>query len=59
MSSGEGSSKWFFALIFSILIVVAVAYPHQVCFVLKFVWDLIVLNVAPVIENIYHHFVKH
>lgn len=59
MSSGGGSYKWPLALLISILGVVIVAYPHQVWFMLKFVWDLIVLNVTPVIENIYHHFVKH
>jgi len=59
VSSGEGSSKWVFTLLFVIILVVTLAYPQRVLFMLKFVWDLIVLDVTPLLENLYHHFFKH
>lgn len=58
MKSGYGSSKWVLTIFFVILLVVVLAYPQRALFVLKFIWDLIVLNVGPVLENLYHHFFK-
>jgi cobalamin biosynthesis protein CobD/CbiB len=58
MKSGYGSSKWVFTILFVILLVVVLAYPQRALFVLKVIWDLIVLNVGPVLENLYHHFFK-
>ncbi len=43
----EGSGKWVLAVFVAIVLAVTVAYPHEVFFLLKFVWDIIVLNVQP------------
>jgi len=53
MISAPGSGKWVFSVFFAILLVVTWCYPHQVYFVLKFVWDLIVINLRPLLESIF------
>ena len=54
-----GSGKWVLAIFAAILLAVTTAYPSQVLFVLKFVWDLIVLNVQPVLEDLIKHLPFH
>ena len=44
MMGTAGSGKWVFAVSIAILLVVGWAFPHQTLFVLKFVRDIVVLN---------------
>ena len=55
----QGSGKWVFAVFAAILLVVTVAYPHEVLFLLKFVWDIIVLNVQPLWDDLLSHLPFH
>jgi hypothetical protein len=48
----EGSTKGIFAIIGALLLVVAYCYPHEVTFLAKLVWDVIVINVRPVLQSI-------
>jgi hypothetical protein len=59
MVSTEGSGKWVIAIFFAILLVVVLCYPQQTLFLLKLVWDLIVLNLWPLFENIGKHWPFH
>lgn len=59
MIASEGSGKWVFSVFFAILLVVTLCYPHQVLFMLKFLWDLLVLNVVPFIHEIIQDITKH
>jgi hypothetical protein len=55
----EGSTKGIFAIIIALLMVVAYCYPHEVTFLAKLVWDVIVINVRPVLQNIADSFHSH
>lgn len=44
MMGTAGSGKWVFAVFIAILLVVGWAFPHQTLFALKFVKDIVVLN---------------
>ena len=44
MMSTAGSGKWVFAVSIAILLVIGWTFPHQTLFVLKFVKDIVVLN---------------
>jgi hypothetical protein len=59
MISSGGSGKWVFSVFFAILLVVTLCYPQQVLFMLKFLWDLIVLNVHPILKAIFDSMAKH
>lgn len=47
----EGSTKGFLAILAAILAVVASAYWHQTLFVFRFLWDIFVLNVQPLLRH--------
>jgi hypothetical protein len=49
----EGSYKWAFAIFFAILVAIGLCYPHQCLFLLKFLWDLVVINLEPVIKAVH------
>jgi hypothetical protein len=59
MISSGGSGKWVFSVFFAILLVITLCYPHQVLFLLKFLWDLVVLNVRPFFQEIFENMAKH
>jgi hypothetical protein len=59
MISSPGSGKWVFAVFLSILAAITIGYPHQVFFFLKFVGDLIAINLRPLTENISKHWPFH
>lgn len=52
----EGSYKWPFAIIASVLLALGFCYWHQTQFILKFLWDLVVINLTPLLEKL--HFIK-
>jgi len=52
----ESNGRGIFIIIGLILILLTVFYPHQVFFVLKFIWDLIVLNLQPLIDDFHKYF---
>ncbi|GEM_PF-6910804 len=47
----EGNGRGIFIMMGVVLALVAFFYPHQVLFVLKFIWDLIVLNLQPLLDS--------
>ncbi len=59
MIASEGSWKWVLSIFIAIILVVICCYPHEVLFVLTFIWDLIVLNVRPLIEEITQFISEH
>jgi hypothetical protein len=52
MISRPGSGKWVFAILVAILLVVGWAFPSQTQFVLKFIGDLIVLNLKALYDSL-------
>lgn len=54
MMSTPGSGKWVFAVCIAILLVVGWAFPQGTLFVLKFVKDLIVLNLQAFYDYLIH-----
>jgi hypothetical protein len=58
ISSGR-SGKWMLTLFLSILLVITLCYPHEVLFMLKFLWDLAVLNVRPFLQELFRNMAKH
>ncbi|HTC22617.1 MAG TPA: hypothetical protein VK859_17305 [bacterium] len=59
MISSGGSGKWVVSIFLSLLLVITLCYPHQVLFMLKFLWDLIVLNVGPFLQELFKNMAKH
>lgn len=55
----QGSGKWVLAILAAILLAVTVAYPHEVLFLLKFIRDIIVLNVQPLWDDLLQHLPFH
>jgi len=51
----EGSTKAMWALFAAILIAVVATHWDQTLFLLRFAWDLIVINVRPLFENFHKH----
>lgn len=51
----DGSGKWVLAIFGAIVLAVTVAYPHDVLFLLKFVWGIIVLNIQPLWDDLLQH----
>ena len=49
----ESNGRGIFIMIGVGLLLLAVFYPHQVLFVLKFIWDLLVLNVQPLLDSLH------
>ena len=49
----EGSYKWAFALLGALIIAFALCYPTESLFLLKFLWDLIVINVTPLLQKLH------
>ena len=49
----EGSGRWVLIMFGVILLTITIAYPQQVLFVLKFIWDLIVLNLQPLLDSLH------
>ena len=59
MISTPGSGKWVFALVIAILLAVGWAFPDQTFFVLKFIRDLIVMNVKALFDSVAHQVHSH
>ncbi len=59
MIASGGSGKWVFSIFFAVLLVITLCYPQQVLFILKFLWDLLVLNFLPSIKELFQNFSKH
>lgn len=55
----EGTGKIMVAMIAAVIIAIAVFYWNQTSFVLRFIWDLIVINTQPLINDIVKEFAKH
>jgi len=54
---GEGSGKAVIAILFAVLLAISIFYWHQTRFILKFLWDLLVIDTRPIIYNLRHfHF---
>jgi hypothetical protein len=54
---GEGSGKVVVAIILAVILAISICYWHQTQFLLKFLWDLLVIDTRPVIYNLRHfHF---
>jgi hypothetical protein len=51
----EGTTKAMWAVFAAILIAVAAAYWDKTLFLLRFVWDLIVINIRPLFQSIHEH----
>lgn len=49
----EGSGRWVIVMFGVILLVITLCYPQQVLFVLKFIWDLMVLNLQPLLDSLH------
>jgi hypothetical protein len=49
----EGSYKWPFAIIFAVLVALGFCYWPQTKFILKFLWDLLLINLDPLIKAIH------
>ncbi len=47
----EGSYKGVFAILFATLLVICICYWHQALFILKFLWDLLVINLTPFLQR--------
>jgi hypothetical protein len=52
----EGSYKWPFAIIASVLLALGFCYPTKTLFLFKFFWDLVVLNLEPLIKTFHAKF---
>jgi hypothetical protein len=52
---GDGVMKGFLAILAALVIVVVITFWQQTLFLLRFVWDLIVMNVVPAAENVYRY----
>lgn len=50
----EGSYKWPFAIIFAVLVALGICYWPQTKFILKFLWDLLLINLDPLIKAIHY-----
>ena len=48
----EGSGKAMLAIFIAIILVVVAVYWQNVLFILKAIWDLIVLNLQPLLQKI-------
>jgi hypothetical protein len=55
----EGSTKGILAILAAILLVVAIAYWQKTLFTLGFIWDLIVINSRPLLQNISEFLSRH
>jgi|GEM_PF-3250883 hypothetical protein len=49
----EGSYKWPLAFVISLLVAFGLCYPTESLFILKFLWDLIVINVTPLLQKLH------
>jgi hypothetical protein len=52
MNYNGGSGKWILAVIAVVLAVIAWCYPSQCLFILRFIRDLIVLNLRPILQAV-------
>jgi hypothetical protein len=48
----EGSSKGMLAILGAILLVIGAIYWRQSLFILGFIWDLMVIDSRPILDNI-------
>ena len=55
MAYSEGSGKAIAAILVALVAVVAIANWQSTLFVLKFVWDLIVINLQPLLDKVHPH----
>lgn len=52
---GDGVVKGFLAILAAIVLVVVISFWQQTLFLLRFVWDLIVMNTVPAAEHFYRY----
>ena len=55
MAYNEGSGKAILVLFLILIVVVAASHWQTTLFFLRFVWDLIVINLQPLLDKIHPH----